>query len=319
MDTAQKKILVAIDGSGQSLDAVRYVSKVIAPQNMKVILFHVQRKIDEAFWEVGINPAFSKRIANIRAWEVEQGNAVKEFMDYSHQILLDARFTQEAVKVNIHPAKTGIARDIIKESMNGYCAVVVGRKGLSKLKDLVLGSIAQKLVEKISHVPIWVVGGNPRAGKILLALDASEGAMKGADHVGAILGRSDYEVALLHVIRDVNSYGWLREGEDFISSKLKESADAKWSEDVRMEMGPVFDEARTRLINAGFDPNRVTTKFITDAGSRAGAIVEEAKEGDYGTIVVGRRGLSKVQEFFMGRVSDKVLHLANDMAAWIVD
>lgn len=319
MDTAQKKILVAIDGSGQSLDAVRYVSKVIAPQNMKVILFHVQRKIDEAFWEVGINPAFSKRIANIRAWELEQGNAVKEFMDYSHQILLDARFTQEAVKVNIHPAKTGVARDIIKESMNGYCAVVVGRKGLSKLKDLVLGSIAQKLVEKISHVPIWVVGGNPRAGKILLALDASEGAMKGVDHVGAILGRSDYEVALLHVIRDVNSYSWLREGEDFISSKLKESADAKWSEDVRMEMGPVFDEARTRLINAGFDPNRVTTKFITGAGSRAGAIVEEAKEGDYGTIVVGRRGLSKVQEFFMGRVSDKVLHLAKDMAVWIVD
>ena len=117
MDTAQKKILVAIDGSGQSLDAVRYVSKVIAPQNMKVILFHVQRKIDEAFWEVGINPAFSKRIANIRAWELEQGNAVKEFMDYSHQILLDARFTQEAVKVNIHPAKTGVARDIIKDKI----------------------------------------------------------------------------------------------------------------------------------------------------------------------------------------------------------
>jgi len=155
----------------------------------------------------------------------------------------------------------------------------VGRKGLSKLKDLVFGSIAQKLVEKISHIPIWVVGGNPQAGKILLALDTSEGAMKGVDHVGAMLGRLDYEVALLHVIREVTSYSWLREGEDFISSKLKDSADAKWLEDVRMEMGPVFDEARIRLINAGFDPNRVTTKYITGASSRAGAIIEEAKEG----------------------------------------
>ena len=41
MDTVQKKILVAIDGSSQSLDAVRYVSKVIAPQNTKVALFQV--------------------------------------------------------------------------------------------------------------------------------------------------------------------------------------------------------------------------------------------------------------------------------------
>ena len=223
------------------------------------------------------------------------------------------------MKVNIHQGKTGVARDIIKESMNGYCAVVVGRKGLSKLKDLVLGSIAQKLVEKISHIPIWVVGGTPRVGKILLALDASEGAMKSVDYVGAMLGKSDSEVALLHVIRDVNPHSWRREGGDLISSKLTGDADEKWLEDVRMEMAPVFDAARSRLINAGFDPNRVTTKSITGAVSRAGTIIEAAKEGGYGTIVVGRRGLSKVQEFFMGRVSNKVLHLAKDMAVWIVD
>ena len=319
MDTAQKKILIAVDGSGQSLDAVRYVSKVIAPHNMKVVLFHVQRKIDEAFWEIGINPAFSKKMASIAAWELERENTVKEFMDYSHRILLVAGFTQEAVKVNIHQGQTDVAREIIKESMNGYSAVVVGRKGLSKLKDLVLGSIAQKLVEKVSHVPIWVVGGNPGVGKILLALDASEGAMKGVDYVGAMLGGSDYDVALLHVIRDVNPLIWMHEGEDFIPSKLMEDADAKWSEGVRMEMEPVFDEARIRLINAGFDPDRVSTKFITGAGSRAGAIVEEAKEGGYGTIVVGRRGLSKVEDFFMGRVSNKVLHLAKNMAVWVVD
>ncbi|MCD6294258.1 MAG: universal stress protein [Deltaproteobacteria bacterium] len=319
MDTTQKKILVAIDGSSQSLDAVRYISKVIAPQNTKVALFHVLKKIDEAFWEIGIDPAFSRRMASIAAWELERNNAAKEFMDCSRRILFGAQFVQDAVEVNIHQSKTGVARDIIKESMNGYCAVVVGRKGLSKLKDLVLGSIAQKLVEKISHVPVWVVGGNPRVGKVLLALDASEGAMKGVDHVGAMLGKSDYEVVLLHVIREVNSYSWLREGEGLIPSKLTGDTDVKWLEDVRMEMGPVFDEARTRLINAGFDANRVTTKFITNAGSRAGAIVEEAQEGGYGTIVVGRRGLSKVQEFFMGRVSNKVLHLAKDMAVWIVD
>ena len=89
--------------------------------------------------------------------------------------------------------------------------------------------------------------------------------------------------------------------------------------EARGEMGPVFDEARTRFINGGFDPNRITTKFIRGVSSRAGAIVEQAKLGGYGTIVVGRRGISKIEEFVMGRVSNKVIHLAKKgMAVWVI-
>ena len=60
------------------------------------------------------------------------------------------------------------------------------------------------------------------------------------------------------------------------------------------------------------------TKLVTGARSRASGIIEEAEEGGYGTIVVGRRGMSGVEEFFMGSVSNKVLHLAKEMAVWIV-
>ena len=67
-----------------------------------------------------------------------------------------------------------------------------------------------------------------------------------------------------------------------------------------------------------FELNPITTKIITGAHSRAGAIFEEAKKGNYGTIVVGRRGLSKVREFFMGRVSDKLIHLAKNQAVRVV-
>ena len=52
--------------------------------------------------------------------------------------------------------------------------------------------------------------------------------------------------------------------------------------------------------------------------SRAGTIVDQARRGGYGTIVVGRKGVTRVEEFFMGRVSSKVLQLAKDMAVWVV-
>ena len=132
-----------------------------------------------------------------------------------------------------------------------------------------------------------------------------------------MLAGSNTEVTLLHVARSINIFQIKDEGS--FSSQEEESLEEKWSEEERVEMGPVFDEARTRLINGGFDPNRITTKFIRGVSSRAGAIVEQAKLGGYGTIVVGRRGISKIEEFVMGRVSNKVIHLAKKgMAVWVI-
>jgi nucleotide-binding universal stress UspA family protein len=84
-------------------------------------------------------------------------------------------------------------------------------------------------------------------------------------------------------------------------------------------MEGVFKDAQKRLIESGLDPEQITTRIITGVPSRAGAIMEEARREAAGTIVVGRRGLSKVQEFFIGRVSNKVIHLAKDLAVWVVN
>jgi nucleotide-binding universal stress UspA family protein len=83
-------------------------------------------------------------------------------------------------------------------------------------------------------------------------------------------------------------------------------------------MKPVFEEATSRLENAGFRRNQITTRTATGVLSRAGALVQYGLKGGYGTIVVGRRGLSEVEEFSMGRVSNKVIHMAKEMAVWVV-
>jgi nucleotide-binding universal stress UspA family protein len=80
----------------------------------------------------------------------------------------------------------------------------------------------------------------------------------------------------------------------------------------------VFQQGIRNLERHGIEPDRVTTRVVTGVKSRAAAVVEEAKKGGYGTIVVGRRGLSKVEEFVMGRVSNKVLQLAKQAAIWVM-
>jgi nucleotide-binding universal stress UspA family protein len=67
-----------------------------------------------------------------------------------------------------------------------------------------------------------------------------------------------------------------------------------------------------------FNRNQINIRTVTGAHSRAAVIITEALEGGYGTIVVGRRGLTNVEEFIMGRVSNKVIHMAREMAVWVV-
>ena len=48
-------------------------------------------------------------------------------------------------------------------------------------------------------------------------------------------------------------------------------------------------------------------------------IVDEAYIGDYATIILGRKGRSKVEDFSIGRVVTKVVHLANTHTVWVVN
>jgi nucleotide-binding universal stress UspA family protein len=293
----RRKILLAVDGSDQAFGAVRYVSRLFPPNRMEVILFHVITKVPENLWDVEKEPAYRREVAYISAWELQRKNERQEFMERARQLFLDRNFAEDAVSIKIQERKVGIARDIVNESRNDYDGVVVGRWGKSLMKDFLWGSIADKLLGRLTHVPLCVVGGNPQIGKILVAIDASKGAMKGVDYVGAMADSTNWEVTLFHAARGLD-------GEKF--HKAEKS------------MKSVFEEAHHYLEKAGFNRNQITTRLVTGVTSRAMAISLEALNGEYGTIVVGRRGLSNVEEFTMGRVSNKVIHMAREIAVWVV-
>jgi nucleotide-binding universal stress UspA family protein len=296
-DQTHKGLLVALDGSDYAFETARYVSKIPSFKKMGVCLFTVFNKIPEVYWDLEAQPNVARRIRDIRAWQTQNEKAIQEYMEKARWHLLDAGFPEEGVSMHIHQRKAGIARDIVKEAKSGYSAVIVGRKGMSKLKDLVLGSVATKLIEKLGFVTLMVVGRNPEAGKFLLALDGSEGSMRTVHYVGKTLGGSGLQITLLHVVREDGGL---------------------FEEEARERIEPLFEIAKGHLESCGFESEQIRTELVTGVPSRAGAIVERARQEEHGTIVVGRRGLSKVRRFFMGRVSNKVLQLARGKTVWVV-
>lgn len=307
-----KKLLVATDGSDQALDAVRYVKNMMGSEGVQVVLYHALRQIDQAFWDMGINPMGRTRMANIAAWEAEQRKGVEESMGHARKILEEAGFDGKAIRVEMHPVKVGIARDILFEAHSGYSAVVVGRWGVSRLKDIVVGSTALKLIQKSQDIPVWMVGGKPKPGKVLVAFDGSEGAYKAVDHVARMSLGTNFDITLMSVLKEL---GGPRSAHEVMFSSEEEKG---LMVEVEREMQQKLKDAKNRMVTAGVPADRIRTELLTGVPSRSGAIYESAKRGGYGTIVVGRRGLSRIQEFYMGRVGNKVMQMAREMAVWVV-
>jgi nucleotide-binding universal stress UspA family protein len=304
-----QKILLPLDGSERSLGTVRYITKFKPFKQMQVVLLNVYGGAPESYYDLQRDPRSTGTVASVRGWEVQQKNNARDYMQKAKAIMLDAHFPEEAVKVKIQKRKQGFARDIINEARGGYDAVVARRRGAGAVRGLVIGSVASKMLEKLDFLPLILAGRAPVGKSILVAFDGSPGAMRAVDCVATFLGASDFNVCLLHVIR----------GSETAAPKHQRLfSSQKYVDDAKTDILSCFDEAKAILVHAGFEESRVSTKLIVGAQSRAATIVNEAKKQNYGTIVMGRRGLSQVRSFFIGRVTNKVIHLGRDRSVWVV-
>jgi nucleotide-binding universal stress UspA family protein len=307
--TKKQKILVPVDGSDRALNTVRYVARVDPFHNMDIVLFHVFSSVPEGYWDLETDPRSTSTVRQVKSWEVQQRKNMEKFMEKASQFLLKVGFSSESITIKIQNRKKGIARDIIREARNGYVAVVTRRRGMTGLRRIVLGSVATKLVAKLTFVPLILVGKRTPNNKVLLACDGSENAAGVLEFVGSLLGGFDYEVSLFHVIRS-NGEGQ-PEYQHIFSSKEYTRAAGK-------EMAEILKAAQTKLIDMGLKTDKVSTQIGEKAISRAGAIADRAKQEDFGTIVMGRRGRSHVRDFFIGRVTNKVIHMARDRTVWVI-
>ncbi len=306
---SKQKVLLTFDGSEHAFHAINYVSKLAPFHKMEIVLFNVFSSIPEAYLDLEKDPLFSRSAPQVMAWEMQQKKEIQKSMDKAKQKLLHSGFSPEAVSVRIHNRKEGIARDIVKEAQNGYSAVIIGRRGTGSYKEIIVGSVAKKIVEKVAFLPVLMIGEMPPDNKFLVALDSSENAVRAVNYVAAMLGGFDFKINLFHAIR----------GDQSIHSGIAHLFFPKESlEDAETAAIAIFDKAKRRLEEAGFTSDQINTKLVSGVPSRAEAIVKEAREGDYRTIVLGRRGLSKVQEFLLGRVSNKVINIIRRRAIWVV-
>ena len=225
---------------------------------------------------------------------------------------MDVGFDPQSIEIKIQQRKEGVAKDIIAESSSGYDAVFIGRRGADNSDDIIVGATAYRMMSGIHQLPVVVVGDNPDPNHVLIGFDCSENAFSAVDCACSLMARSGRKVMLCHVAKSMGTYldGMTKVISDDQAKVLQEQ---RWQ-----KIKDLMADAVTRLVESGFGRDLVAEEVMEARVSRAVAIAKTAELQGYGTIVIGRRGLSVIKDFLMGRVSMKVLHRAHEMAVWII-
>jgi nucleotide-binding universal stress UspA family protein len=145
---------------------------------------------------------------------------------------------------------------------------------------------------------------------ILIAVDESENARRAVSYVGQLLGGlPGFKILVLHVIPEP-------EDDYFPTAPQKE----EWLSKNVEKIEALLEDYRRLLIENGFDPADVRVRStLRYCPSMAKCILSERDETQYSTIVVGRQGLSRSEEFLFGSISSKIVNHARNCTVWVVE
>jgi nucleotide-binding universal stress UspA family protein len=152
--------------------------------------------------------------------------------------------------------------------------------------------------------------------KVLLCVDGSQASRWAVDYVAMMESSvlKGLKITLFHAMNPVPPF--LRR-EAQTKPELFRNLRAM-EQKYRQEANEVLKSAKARLMEKGAPAANIETLAMPRASDAARDILFHAEQGLYDAVVLGRRGLSKAQELFVGSVTNKVVQHADRTPVWIV-
>lgn len=141
---------------------------------------------------------------------------------------------------------------------------------------------------------------------ILVALNDSVSSRAVVDFlVDLKLCPQDWRIILLHFFRKL--------------SASEELMGKKFTGERSTRMMAVLQKAKEKLIEEGFNPENIETELVSQSYQTiAEGIIDQANKRQVDVVVIGRKKMSKAEEFVMGDVSVKLVRALEGVAVLVV-
>lgn len=308
-----RKILVAVDGSVFSYNALRYLSYLFT--DLEGIYVHLLNIVPSSSLPAG--KEWMDELELMCSMSPQTRNNMKKANRFMEEAVLQLGrrgIAPEQVSTSVRLARRTVADDIITEARKGlYDALLIGRRGITNLEKIFIGSVSSSVASKCYEIPIWIVDGKVNSRKFLMPVDGTFNSLKAADHLGFILAGNPYaEIALFHIATWFGDESKKIDREELLSRWGRE-----WLEEHLSHEEGLFTAPEEILIGHGIAPERIERLSIKSGISPTKHILHHSEINDYGTIVIGRRE-KWIPKGVLKGVSDKILNLASGVAVWVV-
>lgn len=288
------KILCAVDGSEFSLWALECVGKLFRHSMKELVLLHV---VDPRILRGGggKRPKNDEPTTKDISQKLEAAGQ-KVLTEFAHRMEV---VLSQATTTPFTAIKTALVKGQAADSIISYAErsrpdlVVVGSRGMNDLPGYLLGSISRTV---LTHGPCSVLTVKSPLdvpASVLLALDGSKPSKFAANKVKEWLSPEEVNLHLVSVVPDILTDAAKK---IFPKSRLKALVAP-----LRLHAQECLEQYRELFLKEGF---QVIEKRLQ--GNPREKIVESVPVCHAKLVVMGSKGLTGVERFTMGSVSEWV-------------
>jgi nucleotide-binding universal stress UspA family protein len=286
--TQPYRILIAEDGSEHSKAAIQLVTHLALPPGSHLIVLAVLPQPEAP-----------------NAW------AMKNVLELTCELLQD-------LPVEIEPLlRAGLPAKVIIEHADRYQPdfVIIGAKGLRATLGILLGGVAQQVIEYANWPVLVVRAARPELKRALFVTDGSPYSQFALDFITGSQDRQPFpmpdnvDMTVMHVLDPVFSPEMIARswplGNRLPPVYPDPEVDRFWLYQTETHGAELVKQTVEQLTQAG-----IHSRAVLRRGDAATQILSYIENEAIDLVISGSRGLSQVSGWLLGSVSRKIVHYA---------
>lgn len=307
----KKLLLIAVDGSIYSSQSLEYIALLFADN--PDIHFHLMTCISASQSVIPVAADSSKSLMPLRSGGEKKKQAAQYYLQSATEKLIRRQIAPERIHSTVEMSGYDIAAAIQHQAEHLLVdSILVGRRGLNTLSEMLLGSVSTTLLKKCHETPLWIIDGEVTNKNFLAPIDGSLPSLLAIDHLAHIMeGQEDVTIYLFHCLH-------------FLGKKIEPNPesfyhiwDKEWCDTHLTGDNHIFQGPTRLLIEAGIPESKIVILPEVSDLETAHGILRQVEKHQCGTIVIGRRG-DEIAKGILGGVSDRTIKHAQNIALWVI-
>lgn len=248
----------------------------------------------------------------------EQRGVLEQAKDLLVESGIDATRLDTICEGKCHDAAAAMLK---LANLEGLDPIVLARRREPLLERMLMGPVTYRVVQMAEWRTVWLIDPPVPSHDVLVALVGAPISRRVMEHAVHHFGHlNDSKFTLFHVIPPMPPIYWddtrIFDG---LERKERDLEKARWMQEYADRVKEFAEEGKNRLISEGVPEENVVFKVRAAKKGMAGDILSELEQGNYGILVIGRKGSKEIGPFRLGSIANKLLHNAQRCVICLVN